>query len=172
MASIAAWKRFLASNPEAQREYRTLELWHSQLAQTYRFVSNYSDINLTLESTAPRNPGQTVAFRGVTLEITEPAERQDAEQALSVIFGNVDDTVTDIMDQISGQGFLEPIQVVYRKYYSGDLSQPATSPLYLFASSVAFEGPAAVSFTAEDVDLSQKRAGTRYTLEQFPGLRP
>lgn len=171
MATLAAWGRFVASVPEAQREYRTLEIHHPDLSQTYRFVSNYVNVDLTLEAGAPRNAGALVTFTAATLRITEPAEREDAEQVLGVTFGNADGTVHDIIDQITGTGFFSPAEVIYRKYYSGDLTEPAVAPLYLFAASLGFDGPTAVTFSAEDIDLAQKRAGTRYTLEEFPGLR-
>lgn len=136
-----------------------------------RFVSDYTDKSFGLESTAPRNPGQNVLFTAATLEIIEPSERNDSDQALSVTFGNVDGRIHDIVDQITGQGFFDQVQIVYRKYFSGDFTQPATQPLYLFASTLAFDGPTSVSFTAEDTDLSAKRSGTLYTFEQFPGLK-
>lgn len=171
MATLEEWKKFTVGAPESQREYRTIEIWHPQLDQVYRFVSNYNDVDFILESSAPRNPGESVTFRGVSLSITEPAERQDSEQVLSVSFGNVDGTIHGIIDQITGSGFFDQIQIIYRKYYSGDLSAPALSPSTLFASNIAFDGPIQVSFNAEDVDLTQKRAGLNYIIEQFPGLK-
>lgn len=171
MATIAQWRRFAANVPEAQREYRTLELWHPQLDGVRRFVSNSCPFSATLETDAPRDPGETVAFRPVTLRITEPAEREDSEQSLLVEFGNVDSTVHEILDQITGTGFFTGVEVVYRKYYSGNLSQPAVPPLYLYAAGISFDGPTAASFNAEDVDLSQKRSGELYTPERYPGLR-
>ena len=172
MPSIDDYKRFLNGNPESQREYRTIEAWHPQWSQTYRFVKNYVDRDFTLESTAPRNPNELVTFEGVTLNITEPAEREDAEQVLSISFGNVDGLVYDMIDQISGSGYLSQVEIVYRKYYSGDTTQPASTPLYLFLSGVDFEGPTRVVMTAEDVDLTQKRSGSIYTTTAFPGLAP
>lgn len=171
MATRDEWQRFVANAPEAQREYRTLEVWHGQLDRVYRFVSNYTPVEFTLEDDAPRDRGKLVPFDASTLQIVEPAERQDAEQALQVDFGNVDGTIHSILDQISGPGYFEAVQIIYRKYYSGDLSQPAVPSLRLFASGMSFSGPTTVSFTAEDVDLSQKRAGSLYTSEAFPGLR-
>lgn len=171
MSTLAQWQRFVANAPEAQREYRTIEVWHAQFKKMYRFVSNYNDVTFGLESEAPRNPGSNKVFSGVTLQITEPAEREDSEQALSVEFGNVDSVIHEILDQISGTGYFTEVEIVYRKYYSGDLSQPAVPPLYLFASNISFNGPTSVAFTAEDADLSQKRSGTIYTVEAYPGLR-
>lgn len=171
MATLEDWKKFIASNPEAQREYRTIELYHSQFAAVHRFVFSSSvTLSAGLEAGAPRNAGETVAFQAATGIITEPAERQDSEQVLGVAFGSVDGTLHDMLARITGVGYFEPVQVVYRKYYSGDLTQPAVDPLYLFAAGLNFDGPTQVTFSAEDSDLSQKRAGTLYTTEQFPGL--
>lgn len=170
MANLIAWERFVTNFPESQREYRTIEIWHPQFSQTYRFVANYLDINFTLEAGAPRDPSASVPFTGSTIRVVEPSEREDMEQALSVQFGNVDSTIHEIVDQITGTGYLSSAEVIYRKYYSGDLSEPATPPLYLFASDLGFEDTT-VSFSAEDSDLSQKRSGVIYTLELFPGLR-
>lgn len=172
MPSIDVYKRFLNGNPEAQREYRTVEAFHPQWDRSYRFVKNYTDREFTLESTAPRNAGEIVTFDGVTLNITEPAEREDSEQILSITFGNVDGLVYDMLDQISGAGYLSQVEIVYRKYYSGDTTEPASTPLYLYLSGVDFEGPTSVSMTAEDVDMTQKRAGIVYTTKAFPGLAP
>jgi len=171
MATLTDFKKFLANEPQSVIEFRTIEIFHPQLSQVYRFVSAYTDQQFGLESTAPRSAGQTVTFDGVTLEIIEPAEREDSEQVLSVIFGNVDGRVHDIVDQISGQGFFDQVELIYRKYYSGDLTEPAVPPITLFVSSLSFDGPTTVKFNAEDTDLSAKRSGTVYTFEQFPGLR-
>lgn len=171
MPTLTEWQRFVANAPEAQREYRTLEIYHPQLDTVYRFVVNYCNKAFTLEEDAPRNAGESVEFEAATLNIVEPAEREDSEQALQVEIGNVDGRVNDIIEQISGVGFFTSVDVVYRKYYSGDLSGPAVPPLYLFASNLVFSGPTSVAFTAEDVDLSQKRAGEIYDPVNFPGLR-
>ncbi len=170
MATLEAWEKFIVGAPEAQREYRTLELYHPQLDKVYRFVSNSIDVNLTLESTAPRNAGETVLFTAITAKFIEPAESGSAGQVFTAEFGNADDTVHRISDQISGTGFLTPTESIYRKYYSGDLSQPATPPLYLFASDLGFDGKVSCSFTAEDSDLSQKRSGANYITSIFRGL--
>ena len=148
-----------------------MEVFHPQLSQVYRFVTAYKDMNFILEPNAPRDAGQSVLFDAVTLSIKEPSERNDSEQNLAVTFGNVDGRIHDIVDQISGQGFFIPIDLIYRKYYSGDLAGPVTSPLKLFISFLAFDGPEVVTFTAEDIDLSAKRSGSVYELEKFPGLK-
>ena len=171
MTTEALWKRFVTNVPESKQEFRTIEVWHYQLKAVHRFVSARHDMELKLEPSAPRDGDTRQDFRAATLQIVEPSERQDSEQSLSVTFGNVDSTVSDMIDLINGQGYFTPVQVIYRKYYSDDLSAPCQPPLYLYAWSIAFNGPTSASFTAEDTDLSQKRSGQLYRLEQYPGLR-
>lgn len=167
----ADWKRFVANMPESAREYRTLELWHPQFSTVTRFVSNSCDVQFGIEQGAPRDPGDMVNFRAITVDIVEPAEREDSEQVLQVNAGTVDGTVQELARQIKGLGYFTPVEVIYRKYYSSDLTKPATPPLYLFANNLVFNGPETARFTAADVDLAQKRAGEIYTPQLFPGLR-
>ena len=164
MATTAEYDRFLASAPQAQREIRTLEISHPDLPKIHYFVADYEDLTATLEDLTQ------VTFTAATLEITEPSERQDSEQNLQVRMGAVTDSLQDILDQITEQGFLTELKVVYRKYYSEDLTQPAATPLILFGSSINFEGSESVSFVAEDTDLTNKRSGQIYTLIEYPGL--
>ena len=148
-----------------------LEVWHPQIGGALYFVSNYRDVALTLEPDAPRYAGQEILFKAATLNITEPSEREDSEQVLSIAVGGAGGTVNDIISKINGEGFFEQVSIVYRKYYSGNLTIPAVPPLYLSASAVEFDGPDTVAVSAEDADLAQKHSGILYTVERFPGLR-
>lgn len=170
MATLEQYKKFIANEPESQREVRTIEVWHPQFGTVYRFVNDYSNFVGTLESTAPRNPGASVTFTAATLQIEDPAERNDSDQLLSITVGATDGQLHAIIDQISGSGYLSQCEIIYRKYYSGDTSAPAVPPLYLFMSGVNFDNGDSATITAEDSDLSSKRSGILYTLEFFPGL--
>lgn len=170
MATLEEYKRFVANEPEAQREIRTLELWHPDFSQVYRFANEYNDFTGTLESTAPRNSGEEVTFTAATLLIKEPSERGDTDQVISVTVGATDDVLAEMLDSITGTGYLSQIEVIYRKYYSGDVSQPAVPALYLYASGVNFDNATSATLTVEDTDLAVKRSGALYTLEEFPGL--
>lgn len=170
MATLQQFYQFKQNAPEAVIEYRTLELYHPQFAQVYRFVNKKLDNTFTLEAGAPRDPGAPVLFTGASFRVTEPVEQEDSDQPLEVSFGNVDSTISDIVAQISGVGFFTPTQVIYRKYFSQNTTEPATSPLYLDASVITFKGPTEASFSAEDINLTTRRVGRSYTTEDFPGL--
>jgi hypothetical protein len=169
MASIDAYKKFAASAPQAQREFRTLELYHPDFLTVNRYVKDFEDQTLTLDSDAPRNPDEAVVFTAIAAEIQEPGEKGDIEQVLAVSLGAVGNEVQDLVDQITANGSLTPIECIYRKYYSGDLTQPVLV-LTLYVSDVAFDSYTGVGFTAEDTNFATKRAGELYTIERFPTL--
>jgi len=169
MVDETAYNIFLTSAPTGQGEKRTIEIFHPQFSSVLRFVKDFTDRNLTLEAGAPRNAGETVTFTALALVIEEPSESQEGDQVLKVSMGAVANQVEDQISQISGTGFLDPIEVVYRKYYSEDLSEPV-KVLYLDASFLSFEGYESVDFTAEDADFYNKSSGELYTLERFPTL--
>jgi hypothetical protein len=159
MASLDSWKRFLASAPEAQREIRTIQIEHVDLAESYYFVQDYNDF-----------VAEGITYKAAGIIITEPAERNDAEQSLQISMGAVTGELQDIIDQITDTGYMNELTTTYRKYYSGDLTQPAVAPLVLYGSGISFDGSERVSFSAEDTDLSNKRSGFLYTINKFPGI--
>ena len=159
MATLDSWKRFLASAPQAQREFRTIQIEHEDLSAPERFVQDYNDLL-----------AEGITYKAAGIVITEPSERQDSEQNLQISMGAVSDELQAIIDQITDQGFLKELKITYRKYYSGDLTQPAITPTILYGSSISFENSNIVSFIAEDTDLSNKRSGLLYTLQLFPGI--
>lgn len=164
-----AYRKFLASAPVAEREFRTIEIHHPDFSETLRFVRDYEDQTLTLESTAPRDPSTAVLFTALSMEIKEPGETQDVEQVLQVSLGAVGNEVQDQVDQITTGNTFEPIELIYRKYYSGDIGEPVLV-IQLSCSVLQFNGYSSVSFTAEDVDFANSRSGELYTLERFPTL--
>lgn len=169
MATLEEYQRFIVNEPESQREIRCIEVYHSSFG-TKRYVDSYKNEYLKIESGAPRNAGNRVYFERAHIKIEEAAERGDSDQVLTVTMGVVDGELNGFIDKIVGVGFLEQIEVIYRKYYSGDTSQPATTPYYLSASNLSFENGTIATLSAEDIDLESKRAGAIYTLEKYKGL--
>ena len=170
MATLTEWNKFLASAPESEQEFRCIEFYHSYFTSVVRIVNKFTDKYFTLEDTAPRNPNESVKFDSLFLKVEEPEENKDGESALNINLGGIGNLVQDQLDLIDGDGFLEQIQCIYRKYYSGDLSEPV-KVLYLDVSSVIFAGYESVKMIAEDSDLINKNSGERYTLSRFPQLK-
>ena len=169
MASIDEYRKFLASKPEAQREFRTLEFFHPDFTGTIRFVKDFIDRSFTLESTAPRNPGTSVLFTGISMSVTEPSESQEGVQILAIGIGATNDEIENQIKLITPVNSFTPIECIYRKYYSGDLSEPVLI-LNLSVSSVDFDGYTKNNIVAEDMDLANKSSGEFYTILRFPTL--
>lgn len=104
------------------------------------------------------------------MKVTEPAERDDADQVLTVSLGAVGNEVQDKISQITPLGSFTPISLIYRKFYSADISTPVLT-LSLSVGTLNFNSYSGVSFTGEDTDFINKSAGEIYTLERFPTLR-
>lgn len=170
IATLEEYQKFIANEPESQREIRTIEAYHPQFSKVERFANNYTPLTAGIEAGAPRNAGEMVTYEAATLQIEDPAERNDTDQVLSISMGATDDRLNDILNQISGSGYLQPVEIVYRKYYSNDLSVPATPPLYVYMSAVTYENADSATITAEDADLATKRSGAIYTIEDYQGL--
>lgn len=168
--SLTDYQRFLSSAPEAEREYRTIEIFHPDFSAPVRLVQDFVDQSFTLEASAPRNPSTVQLFTAISMRIEEPGESGDIDQVLTVSLGAIGNEVQDAIDQIDPMNSLTPIEVIYRKYHSSDLTEPVLV-LYQSAANVQFKGYSGVSFTAEDSDLTTKLAGELYTLERFPTLR-
>lgn len=165
-----AYKKFVTGNTIGQREYRTIEIYHSQFSQTFYFVKDYENQFLEIESTAIRNQGEIVEFEALSMNLIEPSENLDAEQVLTVQLGAIGSLVNKEIEKISGDGFFEPIQFIYRKYYSGSVGEPVLI-LNLTCSNITFNSYENLTLTCEDLDINNKSSGELYTLERFEGLR-
>jgi len=164
-----AWKQYLIQAPTNEREFRTIELFHPDFSGVLRFISDYEDQTLKLESTAPRNPSESVLFTAISLVITEPGETPNSTPLLTVNMGAVGNEVQNEIDNITDDGFLIPINVIYRRFYEGETDGPVL--VYsLSASNLKFESYKGVAFSAQDIDFANKPAGEIYTIERFVGL--
>lgn len=172
MAALEDYQKFLSIKFAAQREFRTLEFFHPDVGifAPLRFVADFKSATFILEPGAPRNAGQMVVFEALSMKINEPAENLEGLQLLSMQIGATNDELQNFVDQITVANRLVPIECIYRKYYSGNLTAPVLV-LYLSISNLIFDGYESNSITAEDQDISRKSSGSLYTLARFPGLR-
>lgn len=175
MATYDEYVKFKVNKPEAQRELKTIEIYHPSNGEIIRLVQDLNEYQAYLESTAPRNPSELVTFSPFAGEIVDSQYSNEAEQAITINIADLNSDVQAYLDTLDGIDWFTPIEVVYRKYWSGDNSHPAIPAQYLFATSPSFETsdgdiPILTTFVASDVDLSQKRAGILYDTRSFPGL--
>ncbi len=95
----------------------SFELRHSTFPAPIRMVSYDQDLQITLEATAPANPGETVTFIGVAFK--PPSENINSEpgNSFTVVISGISDQALPYLDTANES--LEPIDVTVR-YVSYD----------------------------------------------------
>jgi len=164
MPSVEEYKIFLASKPQAEREFRTVEFNHVDFGGPLRFVKDFVDKSFALES------GPVVLFTAISMDIIEPTEDSDSTGVLTISLGATNDELQDKLNLIKSNNRFKPVSCVYRKYYSGDLSEPVLI-LQLSVSELNLQGYTKNNLIAEDSDLAIKTSGEKYDLARFPTLR-
>lgn len=159
----AAYRLKLASNPDGELDYLTLEITHPLLSKRYLLVRGTSDLTATLET------GEVVTFEGTPMEAKGAANNNDMDQRTSFALPDVGNQLDDEMDRIPTSN-LELPKFTFRRYVSTDLSYPCDGPVVYELQSLSQEKGV---FTA-DVGvpmLNQRATGLLMTPSQIPILR-
>jgi len=146
-------------------QYDTLELSHPQFTQTYRIVRN-------------NRVGAMLGVAGVLQQFVYcpfRMERSTVEASLSqsikITLADLGSIVqTELISVMRNEGYLIRPTVIVRCYRSDVPMEPIYGPVSLIASDITMtrEGSA---FTIQPPEVSNKRTGMIYTLEDYPGLR-
>jgi hypothetical protein len=157
---------YLDSSPAVYR-IEGLEISHSDFSQTFYVQGDVND-DLTLGRNV--GGGDDATFIFVPLELKPLRSSNDLDAGFQVNLGDVGEFLAQEIDNvISGDGFSEKPQVIYRVWTSEDLTEPAISPQTFEIVDLNFSRQGA-SFTAKARQLNLNRTGERYTLERFPML--
>lgn len=160
---IAAYKRKLASNPEGELDFQTIEITHSLLTQRYLLVVGTTDLQAQLET------GEPVTFEAIPMQAADGGNNNDMDQQASFTLPDIGNMLDDEMTRIPLDND-EPIIFTYRAYVSSDLTYPCRGPVrYELQSLNQSKGV----FTA-DVGvprLNQKGTGVLITPSEIPLLR-
>lgn len=160
---IAAYKLKLASNPEGQMDFETVEITHSLLPQRYLLVIGTTDLTATLET------GEVVTFLGVPMEIQEGGNNNDMDQQASFTLPDIGNELDDAMEKIPLDDEESPV-FTFRSFVSTDLSYPARGPVTYDLQSLSQSKGV---FTA-DVGvprLNERQTGILMTPQVIPLLR-
>lgn len=155
----------------------TLELRHPALVDEeenpdpIRVVRDLRAWDLKLETGAPLNAGETVAFRAALFDM-DPPESTEAAPSARVSIDAVDRKIIAALEQI--MVVRAPIEVTYRAFIAPAAGDPAPEPGWVI------EGLKARSVDADTrrmtaqltFDLLGNKAfpGRIYTRREFPGL--
>ena len=144
----------------------TITLRHPNFSKIYYLVRNaIAGVTATDETSTAR------FYEYAPMAIERANVSGDLDQAISVTFGDVGDTIQDEVDRVRTlNGMLIYPTAEYRQYSSVDLSAPLLGPyvLDLVTFDVTREGTA-LSLEAPMVNAS--RTGQVYSTTRFPALR-
>ena len=168
---MSDYSRWLQTRAEAQGERETLEFSHSNLPNPIRLCNYEQEAQqYTLESTAPINPGQTVTFQPSSFIIDDSGDRQDGDMTLAINFGTIGNQIFDQYQALGAEAvFNEPVQVIYRKFYTGNTSEPVLVKK-LKVAGITLDGFTSSAINCEDVDLANKASGRYIDINLFPEL--
>ena len=147
----------------------TLELLHSTFAAPVRITNALSDVDATLEATAPEDPSTLVTFEAVPFSLVLPNIEDNPKQSLQLRISNIDQVASARLDDAIDDP--TPITAIYRVYLAGDLSGPAIDPpdQLTITSAVVDKREAVAQATSFDV-INRPFPNTTYNAESHPGL--
>lgn len=158
-----AYKRKLASNPEGQLLFETVEITHPLLSRRFLIVRGTTPLTATLET------GEVVTFEPSPMETVSAANNSDLDQQSSFTLPDVGNLLDDEMSRIPLDNQDWP-QFTYRQFISTDLSYPCDGPVtYDLQTLSQSKG----LFTAETgvPRLNERATGLLATPEDIPLLR-
>lgn len=160
---IEAYKLKLASNPDGQMTFDTLEITHSLFSQRYLLVVGTSNLTATLET------GETVNFKPTPMEVAEGGNNNDTDQQASFTLPDVGNLLDDELARLPLSDEEAPV-FTFRAFVSTDLSYPARGPVtYDLQSLTQSKGV----FTANVgvPRLNERQTGILMTPQEIPLLR-
>ncbi|HDS3137131.1 TPA: DUF1833 family protein [Escherichia coli] len=159
----AAYRRKLASNPDGEMDYVTLQISHPLLSKTYYLVRGLQELTATLET------GETITFEPTPMEASGAANNSDMDQTTTFTLPDILNQLDDEMDKIPMSNTELP-KFVFRRYVSTDLSYPADGPVVYELQAINQEKG---EFSA-DVGtpmMNQRSTGILMTPKEIPLLR-
>ncbi len=159
----AAYRLKLASNPEGQMDFETVEITHSLLSKRYLIVKGTSPLTAMLET------GELVTFEPSPMNPANAGNNNDLDQQASFTLPDVGNELDDEMSNIPLDNQEWPV-FTYRRYVSTDLTAPCVGPVSYDLQALSQSKGV---FTA-DVGvprLNERATGLLATPEAIPLLR-
>lgn len=160
---IDAYRRKLASNPDGQMDFDTVEITHPLFSKRYLLVVGTSPLTATLET------GELVTFEPTPMDVAEGGNNNDTDQQASFTLPDVGNLLDDEMSRLPLSDTLAPV-FTFRSFVSTDLSYPARGPVTydlqtLTQSKGVFTAGVGVP------RLNERQTGILMTPEEIPLLR-
>nr|UVX59586.1 MAG: protein of unknown function DUF1833 [Bacteriophage sp.]DAP40289.1 MAG TPA: protein of unknown function (DUF1833) [Caudoviricetes sp.] len=159
----ASYRRKLASNPDGEMDYITLQVSHPLLSKTYYLVRGLQELTATLET------GETITFEPTPMEASGAANNNDMDQTTTFTLPDVGNLLDDELDNIPMDSTELP-KFIFRRYVSTDLSYPADGPVVYEAQTIA-QDKGRFSANLGTPMLNQRSTGILMTPKEIPLLR-
>ena len=154
------------SSKERRRRYKTIEFYNPTIG-VLRYVDGRVDpINFTLESTAPRNAGESVTYEGGSIRYQLPEQNSD-NASLEIQLGRVGKMIKQKLKLLTGFARFDPTEVIIREFIDGATDGPFVLPMNVSTITMTAEG---VAILAELDNPASRNVSEIYTIERFPGL--
>lgn len=160
---IAAYKLKLASNPDGQLDFNTVEITHPLFSKRYLLVVGTSDLTATLET------GETVVFEGVPMEAAEGGNNNDTDQQASFTLPDVGNLLDDEMARLP-LGYKEDPVFTFRAFVSTDLSFPSRGPVTYDLQTLT-QGKGVFTAGVGVPRLNERQTGILMTPQEIPVLQ-
>lgn len=158
--------QYFREKPANVVPYTTLEFYHPDFG-TLRYVFNqYSALTATLESGAPRDASAAVTFEPIGGHAADPEQGQFGA-SVEVQLGLAGAELKEKMNAITDTGRLTPIEGIWRRYLSDDLSTPA-AVFYMQVASVNMKGRQGAIMLQQRSPM-QRSTWRVYKDDEFPG---
>jgi Domain of unknown function (DUF1833) len=176
VAFSEAYAEAMAHAPIARAMLATYELRHPAFTDdaghpaAIRIVNDHADLVATLESDAPMDPGATVTFVALPVEVSGPDEDDSGSApTISISIDGVSQLVVQQLD--AALLALDPVTITERIYASDDTTGPAVSPVMTMTLREVMVTDTQVTAKALFYDPSNRSFPRReYTLDAYPGL--
>lgn len=164
-----ALKEAYASAPAGVIIYQTLELRHPVFTQPIRVVCDRTELEATLESAAPVNPGEAVTFAAFAFRFSKPEVSALGLPQVQLEIDNVDRSIVNAVEAAVASS--DVIELTYREFISTDLSAPQNNPPLTLTILSISASVFAVKAVAGYPNLMNLRFPTQaYDTTTFPGL--
>lgn len=114
--------------------YETIEIYSSVMGLERYVLKQFSDKQFTLESTAPRNPSETVTFNPLAGTLGGFSFATD-DITRTLTLGRVGTDIRKRLYQFTNK-WIDPVQVLVRVYHEDDLTAPDGGALTYYVKSI------------------------------------
>ncbi len=163
MTILDDYKRFLNSQPEEERVFETIEIRHTSLSKTFRFVHGNEPLTAKDELGIDQVYEPTI-FISDTSKISN-----DLDQLASFNLPDIENILDDEMDRIDVGDNIKPI-ITYRLYLSTNLNEIAEGP-FVYDLEAISQSKGIFTIRSGVPRLNTKETGQTYNYTDFPMLR-